>query len=190
MVNSAEETARNAEQAKTNEPGYCLKECRQWAGIGSLYPDAATAWRNANHRHVGNRNPPRGAAVYWTGGSQGYGHIAISLGDGMIRSTDAGGSGIVATKPLSWFDTYWYSLDYAGWADNINETTIPGVGDDMPLSDDDIERIAKRVNQTFGDFTADGKKRDGAGPDPEQGDARLRQIETVVRDIKKILNAD
>jgi hypothetical protein len=178
MVYDAETTASRAEADQVNDPGYCLQQCRIWAGIGALYPDAATAWRNTNHRHPGDRNPPRGAPVYWTGGSAGYGHIAISLGEGRVRSTDAGGTGKVATRDLAWFDTHWPSLDYAGWAEDINEVTIPDIGDDMALSDDDVQRIAKRVNQTLGDYTADGDPRQGT--DGDQADKRLRQIENRI----------
>jgi hypothetical protein len=142
MVRDAEATAKTAEADATNDPGMCLQQCRLWADIPSRYPDATTAWKNANQRHVGDRNPPRGAAVYWTGGSQGYGHIAIALDDhgDRIRSTDAGGSGRVATQSLAWFDAHWPSLDYAGWADNINEVTIPDVGGD-DMKQEDFERI-------------------------------------------------
>jgi|SRR5262245_2870514 len=93
-----------------------------------MYADAATAWRNTNDRYPGNRNPPRGSAVYWTGGSHGYGHIAISVGGGKVRSTDAGGSGRVATVDLGWVEAHW-GLPYAGWAWDINEQTI---GHDKP----------------------------------------------------------
>lgn len=123
MANTAEQTAKNAENDSTNDPGYCLQQCRIWAGIDSRYPDATTAWKNTNDRYPGNRNPPRGSAVYWTGGSHGYGHIAISLGGGKIRSTDAGGSGRVATVNLDWVEKNW-GLPYAGWAWDINEATI------------------------------------------------------------------
>lgn len=126
MVYSAERSARNAEADTRNQVGMCLAQTRQWCGIPSRYPDASTAWRNANYRKVGDKtNIPRGAAVYWTGGSKGYGHIALSLGGGRIRSTDAGGSGRVATRDLSWFARHWPSLRYAGWAWNINEVHIP-----------------------------------------------------------------
>ena len=81
MANTATQTARNAENDDFNVPGMCLQVCRTWAGIPARYPDAATAWRNTNDRHR-DRRPPRGAAVYWTGGSRGFGHIAISLGQG------------------------------------------------------------------------------------------------------------
>lgn len=124
MVNTSTQTARNAEADQSNAPGYCLMQSRIWAGIPAVYPDAATAWRNTNDRHT-DRRPPRGAAVYWTGGSRGYGHIAISLGKRLVRSTDAGGAGRVATRPLGWFDRHWSSLHYAGWSWDINEVTIP-----------------------------------------------------------------
>ena len=115
MVNDAETGARNAEADKTNDPGYCQQQTRMWSGIPSRYPDASTAWRNTNDRYPGNRNPPRGAHVFWTGGSHGYGHVAMSLGGGKVRSTDAGGAGKVATVDLGWVESAW-GLPYAGWA--------------------------------------------------------------------------
>src|SRR4051812_27558969 len=108
MAYTATRTARRAEADQYNPIGYCLQQCRIWAGIPARYPDAATAWRNvdtgAKRR---TRKPPRGSAVYWTGGSSGYGHIAISLGGGRVRSTDAAGSGRVATRTIGWFDRNW-----------------------------------------------------------------------------------
>ena len=137
MVNDREQFVRDAKADTRNDPGYCLQQTRLWADIDSKYPDASTAWRNANNRHVGDRHPPAGVAVYWTGGSKGYGHIACSLGNGKIRSTDGDGSGVVATRDLDWVENHW-GLPYAGWADNINEVTIPAAeeeDDDMPYND-------------------------------------------------------
>lgn len=124
MANNATKTARAAEHDSFNAPGMCLQQSRTWAAIPARYPDAATAWRNANDKHR-DKNPPRGAAVYWVGGSRGFGHIAISLGKHKVRSTDAGGSGRVATRTIGWFGRHWPSLKYAGWAWDINEVTIP-----------------------------------------------------------------
>src|SRR5262245_14616377 len=120
MANTARQTAHNAAADNTNSPGFCLQWCREKAGISARYPDAATAWRNTNDRHPGDRHPPRGSLVYWTGGSHGFGHIAVSLGDGRIRSTDAGGAGRVATVRLGWVEAHW-GLTYAGWAWDVNE---------------------------------------------------------------------
>ena len=124
MVFRAGVVARNAENDRTNTPGMCQQQCRMWADIPARYGDATTAWLNTNDRHPGDRNPPRGAFVYWTGGSAGHGHVAMSLGKGKIRSTDAGGRGRVATVDLGWIERNWH-LRYGGWAWDTNEVTVP-----------------------------------------------------------------
>ncbi|MGZ4483741.1 MAG: hypothetical protein ACXVW8_05415 [Nocardioidaceae bacterium] len=122
----ATQTAVSARQSTRNAPGYCLRWAHLRAGIPPRYPTAADAWRHATDRHPGDRRPPAGAAVYWTGGSHGFGHIAISVGHGKVRSTDAAGEGHVATVGVGWAHRNW-GLRYAGWADSINGYTIPGV---------------------------------------------------------------
>lgn len=123
----AEQVARAAEESTAFEPpGFCLIWSRTRALIPARFGTAAIAWANASDRHP-DRNPPRGAFCYWTGGSKGFGHIAVSLGGGLIRSTDANGPGTVATRPLAWFGTNWPSLTYVGWADNTNGVRVPGV---------------------------------------------------------------
>jgi murein DD-endopeptidase MepM/ murein hydrolase activator NlpD len=89
-----------------------------------------------------------------------------------------------------------HSVDSGPWSCAVITNPAPSIkweGDDMPLSDDDLSKIAKRVNQVLGDYTADGSQRDPSNKDPDQGDKRLRQIENVVRDlqdrIKKIEKA-
>ncbi|MDF1605677.1 CHAP domain-containing protein [Nocardioides sp. YIM 152315] len=123
---NAVQTVAAAKSSAVNVPGQCLEWAREQAGVPSRYADATTAWRHARGRHPGDASPPRGAAVYWTGGSNGYGHVAISLGNGLVRSSDAGGAGTVGTVPLRYFDRQW-DLEYAGWASSINGYTIPGV---------------------------------------------------------------
>lgn len=146
MVRTAEQTAESAEATASNEPGYCLKWCRLRADIPSLYPDAATAWKYAHHRHKGDREPPRGAMVFWLGGSHGYGHIAVAVGNGKVRSTDAGGAGRVATVDVGWVEANW-GLPFAGWSDNVNDVVIPGVGAEM--NEDDWKRMEDLVEQVW-----------------------------------------
>jgi hypothetical protein len=114
----------DAENDTTNEVGMCLKQTRIWYEIPSKYGDAATAWYATKYYKQGDRNPPRGAPVWWTGGSSGYGHIGMSLGNGKVRSTDAAGSGKVGTKDLSWFENNW-GLTYKGWSADVNDVVIP-----------------------------------------------------------------
>ncbi|MGZ6768003.1 MAG: hypothetical protein ACXVEQ_17080 [Nocardioidaceae bacterium] len=124
-LHNAAQTADSAKRSHQDTPGHCLQWARTRAGIPGRYATAAEAARGAFNKHFGGR-PPAGAAVYYTGGSHGYGHIAISVGGGKVRSTDSGGSGRVATVGYRWPVTHWH-LHYAGWADNINGYTIPGV---------------------------------------------------------------
>lgn len=125
---TAAETVQAAEASTYNVPGQCLGWSREQADVPSLYDAASTAWEHASGRHPGDPAPPAGAAVYWTGGSNGYGHVAISLGNGLVRSSDGAGQGVVGTVPLGKITEEW-GLDYAGWASSINGYTIRGIAD-------------------------------------------------------------
>jgi hypothetical protein len=190
MVRDAEATARNAEASHTNSPGYCLQWSRERADIAAMYPDAATAWKYAHHRHKGDRNPPRGAMVYWLGGSSGYGHIAVALGNGKVRSTDAGGAGEVATVDVGWPERAW-GLPYAGWADNVNNVIIPGVGDEDMDLDDQIGEWSPDDGDTG--KTTVGKTLNQARGYSEDAYERVKRLENSVKSLSekvdKILNA-
>lgn len=66
----------------------------------------------ANLKHPGDMNAPAGALMYWSGGD---GHVAISLGNGSIISTDIGGPGTVTTAPATAIGSKW-GKTYVGWA--------------------------------------------------------------------------
>jgi len=121
---SADEALRNAYAYSTCRVGRCLQYTRTWLEVGAYWPTAARAWEEAVLRHPGDRDPPRGAPMMWTGGSHGYGHIALSTGGGYVRSTDVPYAGMVRTLPLSWFGTHWPNLHYAGWTEDLNGATI------------------------------------------------------------------
>lgn len=132
MVRNREEAVQAALADKTNTPRYCQLVTRTWfdapsAGDvdGDGAADAEDGWKRepANARRF-DRNPPRGVPVTWLGGSQDNGHRAISLGNGMIRSTDAAGAGRIGTVPLSWVENNW-GMAYAGWSTTINGYNIP-----------------------------------------------------------------
>jgi hypothetical protein len=137
VVQNAQQAVDNANRYTTCDIGMCLKYSRTWLEIGSQQPDAASAWRNALGKHAGNRIPPKGAPVFWTGGSQGYGHIALCVNptDAKIRSTDVTYGGVVGTVLLSWFDSHWRSLTYAGWAEGFNGIWIPYLKGNQPEED-------------------------------------------------------
>src|SRR5262245_48884821 len=152
--------ARNAENDRTNDPGMCQQQTRIWAGISAKYPDAITAWRNTNDRHPGNRNPPRGSFVFWSGGSSGHGHVAMSLGGGKVRSTDAGGRGRVATVELGWVERNW-DQHYEGWSWDNNEQTVIHSTPKPPKPKDgpnpNIEKAIKNLDKAIAANKGDKK---------------------------------
>lgn len=60
---------------------------------------------------------PAGVALYWTGGSRGYGHAAISIGGGRMISTDVGKTwGYVGIADISHVERNWGNgLKFVGY---------------------------------------------------------------------------
>lgn len=130
VATTAKQATDNAKRYTSNQPGMCLKYTRTWLEIASYYGDAATAWKHAKHKHT-DRKPPSGAPVLWVGGSHGYGHAALSLGGGKIRTTDATNTGQTSTQSLDYPERAW-GLTYAGWTEDLNNVTIPYLAGGTP----------------------------------------------------------
>lgn len=141
-----------------NVPDTCQLTVRTWLDAASAGDrdhdgdaDAYDGWLSEpiSARHL-DRNPPAGYPVAWKGGSSGHGHRALSLGkrNGVtyIRSTDAGGSGVVATVPLSWVEDHW-GLTYLGWSTTIDGLPIPPNVEPKPEPLDPKQR-AKVIRRT------------------------------------------
>lgn len=111
--------------------GQCLAHVNNWLNTPHLGGDAAGSWAHAKHKHTDD-NPPAGAAVFWTGGSSGHGHIALSEGNGTISTTDypkTGHTGIGVSIHMP--KDHW-GLHYAGWTSDLNGVDIPGLVTDPP----------------------------------------------------------
>lgn len=80
----------------------------------SGYATAVANWNAtpANLKHPQDYSAPPGALMYWGGGS---GHVALSLGNGSIVSTDINGPGTVSTAQASQITQRW-GKPYLGWA--------------------------------------------------------------------------
>lgn len=103
--------------------GKCLYNVEQWCGgdhwheqYGGADPSAIVSWKRNEEQHPGDKFPPAGVPVYYSGGQ--YGHVALALGNGMVRSTDVLGPGTVGTVPLEWFAAHW-GRTYLGWGGYI-----------------------------------------------------------------------
>lgn len=123
MPYTRKQAVANALASTIYSPGMCLQWTRLQFGVGPSAPDATAGWAAATKRSPGDRNPPVGVPVWWTGGSAGHGHVAVSLGGGKIRTTDVP-SGHVGTVDLGYPERVW-RLKYAGWSEDINGVTIP-----------------------------------------------------------------
>lgn len=113
--------------------GHCQTFVRTCMGSPGGASSATAAWSAAKFKHSGDANPPAGAPVYWTGGSRGYGHVAVSAGGGMCYSTDVRAPGRVSLIGISWINQHWRSVHYVGWAEDNNGIRVK-VGKASPMS--------------------------------------------------------
>jgi hypothetical protein len=144
---SGDEAVDNGRGYSSYDTGMCQKYVRGpcWE-VGSLYGSAIEAWNGATEKHPGDRNPPIGAPVYYSGGS--YGHAVIYVGNGNVRSTDTPSSGGVGEKPIAYYEGPGWNKTFLGWTGDINGVDLPLSGDgddDMPLSKEDAEKVADAV---------------------------------------------
>ncbi|MFD8025789.1 peptidase M23 [Streptomyces lavendulae] len=68
----------------------------------------------ASMKHVGSRDIPPGALMYWDTGNP-WGHVAVYLGDGMIVSNDIRRPGYLDVVPAAEIESKW-GAKYLGWA--------------------------------------------------------------------------
>lgn len=80
--------------------------------------NAIDGWRGtpAKYQHAGRKagDPPRGALVFWSGGSQGYGHVGVANGRGKFYGVDLPTSGRIGLVDIDRPRTQW-GLTYLGW---------------------------------------------------------------------------
>lgn len=132
-----EEAAQRAEKATTFGAGMCQLWTREIFGAPSAGDrdrdgdaDAVDGWISepSAHRHPDDRNPPRGVPVSFNGGSRGFGHRAVSLGNGKIRSTDMSGKyytpGRIGTCTIADIEKA-MGVRYLGWSNTITGQMIP-----------------------------------------------------------------
>lgn len=114
-------------QVKANVDDYfglCLMFVRMCLGVDPLYPDAITAWREAD-RKVREDRPheiPRGYATFYRGGE--HGHVVLSLGDGYCISTDIRDRGQANKCKLSAITEAW-GYELLGYVKDLNGEVAP-----------------------------------------------------------------
>ncbi|KAF9114756.1 hypothetical protein BGW39_003262, partial [Mortierella sp. 14UC] len=88
--------------------GICDKIIACVYGRGySGFPSASVHWQSTptRYKHVGDRNAPAGALVFFQGGKDDY--IAISTGGLNLISTDIGGTGTLTRSTIGTIESKW-----------------------------------------------------------------------------------
>jgi hypothetical protein len=110
--------------------GMCQQFVRSCFDVGPHYGSAIAAWNGADHKHrvAHGAQVPRAVPVFWSGGSKGFGHVALSIGGGLCRSTDWPSSGRVGTVAIDTITANWHE-HFLGWTEDINTVRIwsPGI---------------------------------------------------------------
>ena len=108
--------------------GMCLQFSRMAFGAPGGTYNAITSWNNAkSNGQVYPCQPhqaPAGYPVFWSGGSAGHGHVAVSLGNGVCRSTDWPSSTRVGNASINSISSAW-GLTFLGFSTQINGVDIP-----------------------------------------------------------------
>lgn len=170
----------NARQIGSYPPGYCLKYVRSEAWrIGSLYGSAIDAWYGAVDRHPGDRRPPLGAPMFYSGGT--YGHIVINTKANGIRSTDCHTAGDVSEVETDWPVEHW-GQTYLGWTGDLNGVDLPLASEDEEMTSEDWDKLRRIVadevaknNKASTDAVWD-EPQTVTLPDGDNADKSMRQL--------------
>lgn len=113
-----------SEHSKPSQSWYqlCLAFVRHcWAMPGTGTPSAIVGWNRSKLKHS-TGTPPKGAPVYWRGGT--YGHVALSDGNGYVWSNDYRRRGKIDRVKISDITRGW-GFTYLGWTGDYIGTTLP-----------------------------------------------------------------
>lgn len=105
--------------------GMCLSAVRQYYDVPAGIPTAAASYHMSAHKHGVTTGTlvPRGVPVYWTGGSSGAGHIAISVGGGICLSTDWKEAGKIDYAHIDTITSHW-GLNFVGYTQEVNGVLV------------------------------------------------------------------
>lgn len=107
-----ESAVKDALSTSTYPVGRCDNfVARMWGQSMSGYNTAVDNWDASPDKHTSGI-APAGALYYWGGGA---GHVAISMGDGTVMSTDYPHAGTVGRVSVNKLTSDW-GKPYLGWA--------------------------------------------------------------------------
>lgn len=139
MPTSRQQGIVNALASRAYTVGMCAQWTRLMFGIDALGDfdrdgdaDAVDMWKACRTKNLGDRNPPAGVPVFWSGGSSGHGHAGVTVPGppGTVRSIDMSEDGRhyqpgnVATTTIADIERE-MGLRYLGWTYDLYGHEIP-----------------------------------------------------------------
>ncbi len=141
--------------------GLCLVFVRSCYGIAAHFPSAAAAWHGAErkHRQRDGDKVPRGVPYFWTGGSQGFGHVVITVGGGLCWSNDIKVTGGISLTRINDITRRW-GQSPQGWTEDLNTVRVWRKPDPPVVDLSDLLRAFRHDPARAGDEGTDKSRRD------------------------------
>ena len=177
--------------------GHLAACCYGFSALG--FNDASSAWFGAPRKYKRRGldkmvKAPAGALVWWTGGSNGFGHVGISDGQGNILATDLPNTNRMGRFPIDQVTERFALVEPAGWtppffgsaaSDNRRPPKLPG-----HVEDSTHQRIAKRLIESQQDVIASARRGLLKDPSPQQEQAYrdlIHQARLEIRRVKDVM---
>ena len=131
MTNSVAVAIKKANAITKGYGGYCLKFVQDCYGATARDASALIAWNRSKYQHKINNIGellaiPVGAPLFMNRTGSEYGHVAIYLGNGLMRTTNSVTNKISTVSVDSWIKSGYYLL---GWTSDIEGQLIPDFAD-------------------------------------------------------------
>src|SRR6478609_1259020 len=106
MVRSPAGAIATSKRIKVGYGGMCLKFVRTCFNVGSRYVSAIEAWNHAKFKHRTDDpdSMPAGVPGFMTHPHSIYQHVFVTLGDGMMRTTNSDTGRIHTVSIQSWLN--------------------------------------------------------------------------------------
>ena len=173
--------------------GHLVACCYGFSALG--FNDAASAWFGSPRKYKRRGldamlEAPAGALVFWTKGSEGFGHVGISDGRGNILGTDLPERNRMGKFPIDKVTDRFTLVEAAGWtppffgnapADNRRPPKLPG-----HVEDSAHQRIAKRLVEAHQDVIASARRGLLKDPSPQQEQAYRDIVQRARLEIRRV----
>lgn len=123
-VRTPQEAIAWANKQERGYVGLCLQFVRHAYDVDEIIPTAAKAWAASKHKTVTASwsGVPKGALLHFRVPGVPSGHVAIYLGDGLMR-TNLSHKGTINTVSVKWYLSF-AKATMVGWTRDVNNVVV------------------------------------------------------------------